>query len=39
MRFRAVKEVLLKFDSGQKNRFTKCYMIVNTRDIFEENLK
>lgn len=34
MSFRAMKGTLLKFDSGQKNRFTKCYMIVNTIGFF-----
>lgn len=39
IRFKVVKGVLFKFDTRQKNRFTKCYMILNTRDTFEENLK
>lgn len=39
MSLRAVKGVLFKFDNRQKNRFAKCDMIVNRRDIFEENLK
>lgn len=34
-----MKGVLFKFDGRQKNRFTKCYMIVNMRDVFQENLK
>lgn len=39
MSFRAVKRVLFKFDSRQKNGFTKCYLRVNIMYISEENLK